>query len=85
MDDYGSGSWNGTPVRDKNGRNGVVIDDQNGPFWRYLDIKFEDGELHTLKLDNTPAARHENPLEIEWEFSPKEYPGKWSKIGRLPA
>jgi hypothetical protein len=69
------GSWHDIPVRDKDGRNGVVVDDANGPFMRYLDIKFEDGTTYTLTLRNGQKS-DPDPLGIEWEYNP----GKWAPI-----
>jgi len=70
-------SWVGCPVRDKDGRKGVIVADENGSFHRYLDIKFYDGVLHTLKLNN-PPPNPLDPLGIEWEWNL----GKWGIISQ---
>ena len=66
------GSWIDIPVRDNNGRKGVIVEDVNGPYHRYLDIVFDDGVKHTLKLNNS-RPNPVDPLGIEWEFNPNRW------------
>jgi hypothetical protein len=76
------GSWHDIVVRDKNGRTGVIIDDNNTSFTRYLDIQFSDGEKYTLVLSNVRMSQPD-PLGIEWEYNP----GYWAMIsdgGKTP-
>ena len=75
MNDEEHGSWKGIRVRDKDGRMGTIARDLNGPWHRYLDIVFDDGSKHELKLNNSTKNPHD-PLGIEWEYNP----GKWGLI-----
>lgn len=79
----GNGSWQDKKVRDNNGKNGVVVEDYNSPFERHLTIKFEDGVKYILVLNNDRRDK-QDIHGIEWEFSPKEYPGQWACISDNP-
>jgi hypothetical protein len=66
----------GCPVRDKNGRKGTIIaDDKSNTLHRYLTIRFEDGAIYGLKLNNN-RKDDPDPLEIEWERDI----GQWTRI-----
>ena len=71
------GSWEGIKVRDFSGRAGVVHQDDNGPFERWLTIRFEDGDMQHLVLNNVGPSRPDT-LGIEWEFNP----GEWARISK---
>lgn len=69
--------WVNKPVRDKDGRKGVVIEDDNCGASRFLVIRFEDNKTHLFQFNNIgpdPVDR----LGIEWEYNP----GKWAKLAK---
>ena len=68
------GTWKGISVRDSQGRKGVVVRDYNWDH-RFLEIRFDDGDLYTLVLNNC-GKDPLDPLGIQWEWNP----GRWGFI-----
>ena len=76
-------NWVGTIVRDSSGRIGRVIEDWLDYWQRLIVIRFTDGSQYNLFLNNS-GKDPEDELGIQWEFSPQEFPQKWSFISDCP-
>lgn len=76
-------NWVGTIVRDSSGRVGRVIEDWIDYWHRIIVIRFTDGSKYDLLLKNA-GKDPEDQLGIQWQFSPQEFPEKWSFISDCP-
>ncbi|MEG0869637.1 MAG: hypothetical protein RSG77_21730 [Hafnia sp.] len=73
-------TWKGISLRHDDGRNGLIVGDDDCGLFRVLTVEVEQGASPSVKLQLNSWGKDTGESGWKWEFSPQNYPGQWTYL-----